>query len=160
MYLFPRAAGRKYHTLSGLEQQKFIASQFWEPRNLRSRCWQCGILLKARRVNLFHDPPLLLLVCWQSLAFLVFCILAVCLKCSSINKKELPILFLIFFLFKAAPAAYGCSQAGVQSRAIAASRHHSHSNWGSDPCLRPIPQLIAMPDPERGQGWNPHPHRY
>ena len=39
--------------------------------------------------------------------------------------------------------------------------HHSHSNVGSKPRLRPTPQLRAMPDPystKSSQGSNPHPH--
>ena len=56
--------------------------------------------------------------------------------------------------------AYGSSQARDRIRATAVSLHHSHSNVGSKPHLRPIPQLTATPDPqptERGQGLNPHP---
>ena len=60
--------------------------------------------------------------------------------------------FLFFFfclfvlLFRAAPAAYGGSQARGQIRAAAVSLHHSHA--GSEPCQLPIPQLTAMPDPQ------------
>ena len=50
-------------------------------------------------------------------------------------------------LFRAAPAAYGNSQARGQIGAMAASVHHSPSNTGSEPRLRPTPQLMAMPDP-------------
>ena len=60
-------------------------------------------------------------------------------------------------------AAYGGSQARAQIGAAASGLHHSHSNMGSEPCLRPTPQLAAMPDSwptERGQGLNPHPHVY
>ena len=56
---------------------------------------------------------------------------------------------------------YGGSQARGQIGAMAASLHHSHSNAGSTPHLRPMPQLTAMPDPyctERGWEWNLHPH--
>ena len=60
--------------------------------------------------------------------------------------------FSLFFslslcLFSAAPVAYGSSQARGQIRAIAAGLHHSHGNVGSEPCLQPTPQLMAMPDP-------------
>jgi len=59
------------------------------------------------------------------------------------------ILFLFIFyvlLFRAAPSAYGGSQArGIG--AMAAGLHHSHSNTGSKLCLRPTPQLTAPPDP-------------
>ena len=70
-----------------------------------------------------------------------------------------------FCLYRAAPAAYGSSQDRGQIRAAAAGIHHSHSHShkGSEPCLRPTPQLMATPDPrptERGQGWNPQPRGY
>ena len=66
-----------------------------------------------------------------------------------------------FSLFRASPAAYEGSQARGPLGAVAASLHHSHSSTGSEPHLRPIPQLMAMPDPEpteQGQGLNSHPH--
>ena len=44
------------------------------------------------------------------------------------------------------PAAYGGSQARGQIRATAAGLYHSHSNAGSEPCLRPTPQLMATPN--------------
>ena len=55
--------------------------------------------------------------------------------------------FIYFCLFRAAPAAYGGSQAGGRIEAVAASLRHSHSNAGSEPRLRPTPQLKVMPDP-------------
>ena len=55
--------------------------------------------------------------------------------------------FFVFGLFKAVPAAYGGSQAGGRIGATAAGPHRSQSNAGSEPCLQPIPQLTAMPDP-------------
>ena len=77
----------------------------------------------------------------------------------------MPVYFLIFknffCLFRAAPAAYGGSQAKGQIGATAAGLHHSHSNAGSEQCLQPTPQLTAMPDPqptERGQGLSLYPH--
>ena len=42
--------------------------------------------------------------------------------------------------------AYGDSQARGQVRATAANLCHSCSNEGSEPRLRPTPQLTAMPD--------------
>ena len=41
----------------------------------------------------------------------------------------------IFCLFRAAPAAYGSSQARGQFGAVAAGLRHSHSNTRSKPCL-------------------------
>ena len=56
-------------------------------------------------------------------------------------------LFVCFLLFRAAPLAYGGSQARGPIRATAAGLHHSHSISGSEPCLQPIPQLTAVLEP-------------
>ena len=69
----------------------------------------------------------------------------------------------LFFYFSDAPIAYGSSQARGQIGATDAGLHHSHRKAGSEPNLRPTPQLTAMPGPrptERGQGSNLHPHGY
>ena len=56
--------------------------------------------------------------------------------------------FFFFLSFSmAAPAAYGDSQARGLIGAVAASLHQSHSNIGSEPRLRPTPQLTATLDP-------------
>ena len=52
-----------------------------------------------------------------------------------------------FFFLRAAPMSYGGSQARGRIGATAASLGHSHSNARSKLCLRPTPQLMAMPDP-------------
>ena len=61
------------------------------------------------------------------------------------------IFFVLFcfvaLFFRAAPVAYGDSQARGLIRAIAAGLHHSHSNTRSELCLRPTPELMATPDP-------------
>lgn len=41
-----------------------------EATSLRSKCQQSGFLLKAMRVTLFNASLLLLVICWQPLAFL------------------------------------------------------------------------------------------
>ena len=41
----------------------------------------------------------------------------------------------LFIYFRAAPAAYGDSQARGRIRAVAAGLYHSHSNSGSEPRL-------------------------
>ena len=58
--------------------------------------------------------------------------------------------FFFFLLFRSAPTAYGGSQARGPIGATAAGLRHrqSHSNAGSEPRLRPTPQLTAMPDPQ------------
>ena len=56
-------------------------------------------------------------------------------------------LFFFSFFPRAAPTAYGSSQARGLNGAASASLHQSHSNQGSEPCLRPTPQLTAMLDP-------------
>ena len=43
--------------------------------------------------------------------------------------------FVCFCFFRAAPAAYGSSQARDRMKATAASLHHGHSNTGSEPHL-------------------------
>ena len=53
--------------------------------------------------------------------------------------------FLVFY--RAAPVAYGCSQARGLIGAVAPSLHQGHSNVGSELCLQPTPQLTATPDP-------------
>ena len=55
--------------------------------------------------------------------------------------------YLFVFLFRAAPAAYGCSHARGPIGAAAAGLYHSHSDAGPEPHLGPTPQLTAMPDP-------------
>ena len=70
-------------------------------------------------------------------------------------------LSLFFFLFRATLAAYGGSQARRRIGDVAAGLWQRHNNLGSELCLQPTPQLMAMPDPqpiEWGQGSNLHPH--
>ena len=58
--------------------------------------------------------------------------------------------FFFFGLFafpRAAPMAYGDSQARGRIGAVAASLHHSHSNMGSKSHLQPTPQLMTTLDP-------------
>jgi len=72
--------------------------------------------------------------------------LKICLRIWKITFKYLWV-FKNCLLVRATPAAYGGSQARGQIRAAAAGLHHSHSNAGSEPYLRPPPQLAASPDP-------------
>ena len=53
----------------------------------------------------------------------------------------------VVVVVRAAPAAYGGSQARGHIQAVSAGLHHSHSNTKSEPCLRPAPQLMARVDP-------------
>ena len=55
--------------------------------------------------------------------------------------------FFVFSPFRAAPAAYGGSQARGLTGAIAAGLRHSHSNARAETHLQPTPQLTATPDP-------------
>ena len=68
-------------------------------------------------------------------------------KLIQVSKNSSKSLFIFFNLFKAAPTAYGGSQAGGQIRAAATGQHHSHSNSRSKSSLQPTPQLMATPDP-------------
>ena len=56
---------------------------------------------------------------------------------------SLGVFLVLFCLFRAAPAAYGGSQARSQIGATAAGLHHSHSNVGSKLHLQPTPELAA-----------------
>ena len=56
--------------------------------------------------------------------------------------------FFVFAFSRAAPMAYGGSQARGPTGAVAAGLCHNHSNSGSEPRLRPTPQLMATPNPE------------
>ena len=60
--------------------------------------------------------------------------------------KDCGILF-YFCLFRAAPMAYGESQARSPIRAVVDGLSHTHSDTGSKLHLRPTPQLMAMLDP-------------
>ena len=55
--------------------------------------------------------------------------------------------FFLFAISWAAPMAYGGSQARGRIGAVATELSQSHSNAGSEPLLRPTPQLTATPDP-------------
>ena len=62
--------------------------------------------------------------------------------------KFLTFFFLVFFAISwATPSAHGVSQATGPIGAVATRLHHSHSNEGSEPCLRPTLQLTATADP-------------
>ena len=57
------------------------------------------------------------------------------------------LIYLFTWLSRATPMAYGSSQARDRIRAAATGLRHSHSPSGSEPLLRPMPQLMAMLDP-------------
>ena len=54
--------------------------------------------------------------------------------------------FCLFAFSRAAPAAYGGSQARGLIGAVATSLHQGHSHTGSEPRLQPTPQLTATLD--------------
>ena len=60
---------------------------------------------------------------------------------------EYKIKFFFLAFSRAAPMAYGHSQARSLIGAAAPGRRLSHSNARSMPHLQPTPQLTAMPDP-------------
>ena len=57
------------------------------------------------------------------------------------------ILFLVFFKFRAAPVAYGDSQARGLIETVAAGLRYGHGNARSEPYLLLMLQLVAKPDP-------------
>ena len=65
-----------------------------------------------------------------------------------IERRQCFFCFCFFFcFFRATPAACGSFHSRGQIRAAATGLCHRHSNAGSKMCLRPAPQLTAMPDP-------------
>ena len=101
---------------------------------------------------------------WYLIAVLI-CISLMISKLSIFSCSYWPSAFLFLFfsfsLFKAAPVAYGGSQARVPIEAVATSLCQGHSNTGSELSLQPTPRLTATPDPqptEWGQGSNLRPH--
>jgi len=122
----------------------------WNHRPRPGHCWQ--LLAVGRTVNLLErqrEKALLPVPITLPLLFLL------CLGPS--NFPSFPFLCLhpffspFFVFFRAAPTAYGSSQARVRIRAVTTGLQHSHSNMGSDmgskPSLQPTPQLTATPDP-------------
>ena len=59
------------------------------------------------------------------------------------------IIFCLFAFLGLHQHAYGGSQARGLTGAVTAGLCHSHSNARAEPCLRPIPQLMATPDRAR-----------
>ena len=71
-----------------------------------------------------------------------------CLTCSfSFFLFSFFLFFFFFSLFRAAPMAYGGTQARDWIGAVAAGLHNSHSNSRSELHLQPTPQLMVMLDP-------------
>ena len=66
---------------------------------------------------------------------------------SSISLLGFFFFFCLFASSRAAPAAYGGSQARGLIGAVDAGLHQSHSNGGSELCLQPTPQPMATPGP-------------
>ena len=65
-------------------------------------------------------------------------------------KKKISLMKIITFLacfFRDTPVVHVSSQARGRIRAEAAGLPYSHSSTRSEPCPRPTPQLMAMPDP-------------
>ena len=68
----------------------------------------------------------------------------------SLSRSPMSHIYFFFCLFafsRAAPAAYGDSQARGPIGAVATGLRQSHSNAGSEPRLQPTPQLTATQDP-------------
>ena len=62
---------------------------------------------------------------------------------SYFNSTMVLLSFCLFAFSRAAPTAYGGSQARGPTGTVAIGLCQSHINAGSEPCL----QLMAMPDP-------------
>ena len=69
-----------------------------------------------------------------------------CISCDNLLTSEFFCVCVCVFS-RAAPAAYGGSQARGLIGAVAICLHQSHSNAGSEPHLQPTSQLTATLDP-------------
>ena len=103
-------------------------------------CLSCSIILKTRRNDICKLLQFLL-------RFLLSLVICIWWKSLTSNFLLFHPFFFSFFLFRAAPVAYGGSQARGQIGVVAASLCHTHSNTGSEVHLWPTPQLTPMPDP-------------
>ena len=72
---------------------------------------------------------------------------SVCFSFSVISTGHNMYSFFFFLVFLGPHPQHGSSQARGRVRAAAMGLHHSHSNRGSEPHLRPTPQFMATPDP-------------
>ena len=78
--------------------------------------------------------------------YFFMCSLTICCLWRNVSLDLLTIFFFLVF-FRAAPVAYGSSQARSRIRAVDAGLHHSQSTTRFKPGLRPMPQLITTTDP-------------
>ena len=120
----------------GEDVQKFSGQGL----NPRHSCDSAGSLTHLTRLCLGNSHHCCVLVAdfplWEGKLTFLIC---------SIKKG---FSFIYFCLFpRAAPRAYGGSQARGRIGAVVFSLHQSHSNAGSEPRLQPTPQLTATPDP-------------
>ena len=90
---------------------------------------------------LFFILYMVLYICYFKIFYYSwFTIFCQCLPYSNVTQ-------LYIFFAGGTLVAYGAFQALGWNGAVAVSLHHSYSNAGSELSLRPIPQLMAMPDP-------------
>ena len=103
----------------------------------------------ARGTRWHHTAVLTCIPLVTDLEHLSMYPLAIIYCVSSLGKMSIQVLCLFFFflLFRAASVAYEGSQARGPIGAAAAGLHHSHSNAGSKPSLRPTPQFMATLNP-------------
>ena len=95
------------------------------------------------RVFWYIESNFLVINIWGNLdGFIIMIIFEIYSRANYINS-----LFFCCCFFRAAPMAYGGSQARGRIGVVAAGLHHSHSNAVSELRLRSTPQLTATPDP-------------
>lgn len=90
VFWFPRITITKYHNQGGLNQQKFIFSQFWKLQD-----WEQGVGRATPSLEAWEEPSCLLAAagCWQSLHSLVGCLIipistSLCTWLSSLRVSE------------------------------------------------------------------------
>ena len=85
------------------------------------------------------------------------------LMVASALLTNIPFIYLFYFLsflpfLGPMPQHMEVPRLGVELELEPQGLLHSHSDTGSEPRLRPIPQLTAMLDPQpTEQGWGPNP---
>ena len=101
-------------------------------------------------VNGIFSPPinfLISMVIINRLHFVHFLSELSLPKLLSFPRMCILFIYLSFCLLRATATAYEGSQARGPFGAVAASLHHSHCDTGSEPCLRPTPQLMVIQNP-------------
>ena len=131
----PCASGRCLHERGGL----------WPPGSLGRQNRSLALLLEVILAQLGESLPMVdvsreeqCTKVWKKVFHGIVCFLFYFFLDFLISFLISFSLSLFFCLLRAIPTAFGGSQAGGPNGIVPSGLHHSHSNMGSEPCLRPI----------------------